>query len=175
MVSKAVYGGNIVLIGMAGVGKSTIGILLARALGKDFVDVDIVIQTGEGGRLQEILDAQGGEGFLRLEEGYVLKLKPQNAVISTGGSVVHSPKAMEHLKSLGTVVLLEAPAAVLKFRVRNADPRGLVMMGEKDFDGLYRLRQPLYRKYADIVVQCDELPHDAVVDAVLKALNESHG
>lgn len=165
--------GNIVLIGMAGVGKSTVGLLLARVLGKDFIDVDIEIQKGEGDRLQEILDAHGGEAFLKIEERYVLGLHPANAVISTGGSVVHSPKAMEHLKSLGTVVLLEAPVETLKARVHTANPRGLVMMGAPDFETLYTMRQPLYRQWADAVVTCERCTHDQVVDAILKALNES--
>lgn len=164
---------NIILIGMAGVGKSTIGLLLARVLGMDFIDVDLEIQKGEGDRLQEILDTHGGEAFLKIEERYVLALHPTNAVISTGGSVVHSPKAMEHLKSLGTVVLLEAPVEILKARVHTANPRGLVMLGAPDFETLYETRKPMYRQWADIAVPCNGLTHDQVVDAVLTALNRT--
>lgn len=164
---------NIILIGMAGVGKSTIGLLLARALGKDFIDVDIQIQNGEGDRLQEILDTLGGEAFLKVEEKYVLGLRPSNAVVSTGGSVVHSPKAMEHLKSLGTIVLLEAPVDVLKARVHTANPRGLVMMGAPDFETLYAARQPLYRRWADAIVACEGRTHDQVVDGILTAIKQS--
>lgn len=164
---------NVILIGMAGVGKSTIGILLARALGKDFIDVDILIQNGEGDRLQAILESHGGEGFLKVEERYVRGLHPRNAVISTGGSVVHSTEAMQHLKTLGTVVLIEAPLDVLKTRVHNVDTRGLVMLNAPDFDALYDLRKPMYRQWADEVVQSDGCAHDQVVDRVLNALNQT--
>lgn len=164
---------NIILIGMAGVGKSTVGVLLARALRKDFVDTDILIQNGEGGRLQEILDAQGGDAFLDIEQRYVLALRPSNSVVSTGGSVVHSPAAMAHLKSLGMLVLLEAPLETLRARVHNADPRGLVMQGARTFEELYELRRPLYRGYADAVIDCAGRTHDEVVDAILSALRES--
>lgn len=164
---------NVILIGMAGVGKSTIGILLARALGKDFIDVDILIQTGEGARLQEILDTRGGEEFLKIEQRYVLGLHPPNAVISTGGSVVHSPEAMEHLKSLGTIVLLETPLEILKTRVHNVNARGLVMMDAPNFDTLYAIRQPMYRNWADVTVDCSGRSHDGVVDAILEAVNQA--
>ena len=164
---------NVTLIGMAGVGKSTVGVLLARVIGKEFIDVDLEIQKGEGERLQSVLDQHGGEAFLKIEEKYVLGLRPENAVISTGGSVVHSPRAMAHLKSLGSVILLEAPVEVLKARVHTANPRGLVMMGAPDFESLYEMRQPLYRRWADAVVTCEGCTHDQVVDSILKALHET--
>lgn len=164
---------NIILIGMAGVGKSTIGVLLARALRKDFLDVDLLIQREEGEKLQAIIDREGGEAFLKVEQRHVLSLAPSNAVVSTGGSVVHSPDAMAHLKGLGTVVLLEAPVEVLKTRVHNVDTRGLVMAGAEDFDALYALRKPMYREYAGMIVDCEGCTHDGVVDAILDALHEA--
>lgn len=164
---------NLILIGMAGAGKSTVGVLLARALGKDFVDVDILIQNGEGERLQDILDTRGGAAFLGIEERYVLGLHPINAVVSTGGSVVHSPKAMAHLKSLGTLILLEAPLETLKARVRNADPRGLVMLGARSFEELYERRKPLYRGYADLTIDCANRSHDGVIAEILSVLDKS--
>lgn len=166
-------GNNIILIGMAGVGKSTIGVLLARALRRDFIDVDIRIQQAEGRKLQDIIDSEGGDAFLAVEARHVQTLKADNAVISTGGSVVHSPAAMAHLKSLGTVVLLEAPLDLLQRRVHNADTRGLVMMGAQNFEELYELRKEMYRRYADVTVSCAERSHDEVVDAVLDAIRET--
>src|SRR5690606_34398761 len=110
---------NIVLIGMPGAGKSTVGVILAKALGMNFVDADLVIQERTGLRLQAIIDRDGPAGFLKAEEEAVLSLSCRNSVIATGGSVVMSPRAMEHLISAGTVVYLKVPFEEIEKRLGN--------------------------------------------------------
>ena len=129
---------NIILIGMPGSGKSTVGVLLAKALGYDFVDVDLVIQRREGALLQEILDARGVEAFLDAEEQAVLSLDCDRCVIAPGGSAVCRESAARRLKALGTVIYLQVPLEELSSRIQNLSTR----------------RAPLYDKYADLTVYC---------------------
>lgn len=166
-------GRNLVLIGMAGAGKSTVGVLLAKALSRTFIDTDLIIQAAEGRRLQDILDRDGIEAFRRLEEKHILALNAQGAVIATGGSVVYSARAMAHLKANGVAVYLHLPVDALERRVTNLDSRGIVMAPGQTFADLYRERQPLYEKYADLTVDCTGQNHDAVVDRVIAALDRS--
>lgn len=161
---------NIVLIGMAGVGKSTIGVLLAKALARPFIDTDVRIQAAEGRRLQDIIDADGLDAFLAKEERYVLDLDVHGAVIATGGSVVYSPKAMAHLKANGTVVYLALPMHELESRVTNMDSRGLVIHPGQTFAHLYEEREPLYEEYADVKINCQGHTHDQIVYRILEFL-----
>jgi len=165
-------GRNIVLIGMAGAGKSTVGVLLAKALSRTFIDTDLLIQAAEGRRLQEILDRDGIEAFRRLEEKHLLGLSARGAVIATGGSVVYSARAMAHLKDNGVAVYLYLPVDALERRVTNLDSRGIVMAPGQTFAELYRERQPLYEKYADLTIDCSGLGHDAVVERTIAALEK---
>lgn len=162
---------NIVLIGMAGVGKSTVGVLLAKALFRNFVDTDLVVQSAEGRRLQDIVDEVGKTSFQAIEERHVLSIRIPGAVIATGGSVVYSEKAMAYLKEHGTVVYLRLPLDQLEARVLNADSRGLAMDAGESFGDLYRERLPLYEQYADITVDCDGLNHDEVVSTAVTFLS----
>jgi shikimate kinase len=163
-------GRNIVLIGMAGAGKSTVGVLLAKTLSRTFIDTDLVIQAAEGRRLQDILDRDGVEAFRRLEEKHILALHARGAVIATGGSVVYSGQAMAHLKADGVAVYLYLPVEALERRVTNLDSRGIVMAPGQTFTEVYRERQPLYEKHADLTIDSSGLAHDAVVDRVVAAL-----
>ncbi len=163
-------GRNIVLIGMAGAGKSTVGVLLAKALSRTFLDTDLVIQASEGRRLQDILDRDGVDAFRALEEKHMLTLHTRGAVIATGGSVVYSPRAMAHLKANGAAVYLYLPVDALERRVTNLDSRGIVMGPGQTFAEVYRERQPLYEKYADLTIACTGLGHDAVVERTIAAL-----
>lgn len=158
---------NIILIGMPGAGKSTVGVLLAKTTFRAFVDTDLVIQAAEGRRLQDIIDRRGMNAFRQLEERYVLALASENAVIATGGSVVYSHAAMQHLHQNATVVFLDVPLNVLEKRLTDTATRGIVAAPGQDLRALYDERLPLYRQYADIVVECEELGHEAVVEAVL--------
>jgi len=162
---------NIVLIGMAGVGKSTVGVLLAKALSRQFVDTDLVIQAAEGRRLQDILDAEGLDAFRRIEEHHILALDGSDAVIATGGSVVYSEAAMAHLKKDSVAIYLKLDAATLESRVRGSDPRGLAIAPGQTFQDLYDERRPLYERYADVTIDCAGLTHDDVVRQILDALD----
>jgi shikimate kinase len=161
---------NIVLIGMPGAGKSTVGVLLAKALSLAFVDTDVVIQAREGRRLQEILDAEGVEAFRRLEERHVLEVRCEGHVIATGGSVVYSDAAMRHLQANGWVVFLEAPGALLAARLDNLSVRGVARAAGQSLESLLAEREPLYRKYADVTLACEGLTHEGVVAAVIGSL-----
>lgn len=161
---------NIVLIGMAGVGKSTVGVLLAKALSRTFVDTDLVIQSSEGRRLQDIIDAEGVSAFRGIEERHVLAIDCLNAVIATGGSVVYSDKAMAHLKASGVTIHLDLPMPELSARLTNADFRGLVIAPGQSIEDLYGERGPLYRRHADLTVDCSGLSHEQVLTAVVELL-----
>jgi len=154
---------NVILIGMPGVGKSTVGVLLAKRMGYSFLDTDIYIQTREGEQLQAIINRRGIDYFCRMEESHVLSIACDSHVIATGGSVVYGRKAMAHLKQLGVVIHLDLELAALKERLGNLDSRGVVMVPGQGLDSLYDERQPLYHRYADSTVTCGGLSPDQVV------------
>ena len=145
---------NIILIGMPGAGKSTAGVILAKTLGRTFTDTDIAIQERAGRLLQEIIDTEGPEAFLKIEEETILSLRCHNAVIATGGSVVFSGKAMAHLKQDGVVVYLKISFEEMEKRIRNITARGIVLFSGESLRDMYDERIPLYEKYADITVEC---------------------
>ena len=161
---------NIILIGMPGAGKSTVGVVLAKTLGMQFVDTDILIQERAGRMLQEILDEDGPDVFKRIEEETILSLQPRNAVIATGGSVVCSPDAMAHLKSGGVVVYLEIPYAEMEARLKNITTRGIVLLPGQSLREMYDERVPLYERYADLTVACSGGDLESVVENVIEAL-----
>lgn len=161
---------NIVLIGMPGAGKSTLGVLLAKELSRSFLDTDIYVQTREGRALQTILEEQGTARFLRIEESHVLSLELQGYVIATGGSVVYSPKAMAHLKTRGIAVLLDLSLPLLMERIQDMDSRGIAMAPGQDLGSLYHERKPLYELYADIRISCDHRGHEAVLREIVSRL-----
>jgi len=159
---------NIVLIGMPWVGKSTVGVLLAKAMSRNFVDTDVCIQAAERRRLQEIIDIEGIAAFRAIEEKRVLALSCKNHVIATGGSVVYSAAAMNHLKSRGVVVYLKLPLALLEERITNLGMRGVVIEQNQSFAALFSERQPLYVRYADVTVACAGLNHEQVVFRIVE-------
>jgi len=159
-----------ILIGMPAAGKSTVGVLLAKQLGAAFVDTDLLIQTGEGCFLQEIISRHGIAGFRAIEENYLLQVSPDCGVVATGGSAVYSRTAMSHLASIGPVVYLHIGLAALKERLDSLDERGVLRMPGQTIDGLYAERSPLYEKYADITISTDDVTPDRVVAAVLRQL-----
>ena len=145
---------NVVLIGMPGSGKSTVGVLLAKALGYDFLDIDLVIQRQENALLQEILDKRGVEAFLDAEERAVCSVSCERYVIAPGGSAVCREKGALHLKTLGPVVYLKVPLEELDQRIRNLSTRGIAMQPGQTLADVMAYRAPLYEKYADIIVDC---------------------
>ena len=163
---------SIVLIGMPGVGKSTVGVLLAKRLGYDFIDTDIVIQTREGRSLQEIIRAEGARRFRELEEGHVCGISCKACVIATGGSVVYSDRAMQHLRRSGTIVFLDISLERLTSRLDDIDARGVVRAPGQTIAELYEERHLLYLKYRDIAVRTDGLTPDRVLRALLESLPE---
>ena len=161
--------GNLVLIGMPGVGKSTVGVLLAKATGRDFVDTDVLIQAREGASLPALIEARGSAGFLALEERHVRSLDAERAVIATGGSVVYGEAAMTHLQRLGTIVYLSLAPEALAARAGSLAARGVVKQPGQDLAALGRERAPLYRKWARHTVDADA-PHEEVVARILEAV-----
>ena len=145
---------NITLIGMPGSGKSTVGVLLAKMLGRQFLDVDLLIQEREGRLLQEILDGQGTQAFLEIEERAVLSIACRRHVIAPGGSAVCREAAAEHLRSLGTVVYLRVPLEELERRIQNLATRGIASEPGQTLADVMAFRAPLYEKYADMAVDC---------------------
>lgn len=143
---------NIILIGMPGAGKSTIGVLLAKSLGMQFVDTDLKIQESEGALLQNIIEERGMKAFLEAEERTILSLSGDQMVIATGGSVVYSDEGMQHLKKLGIIVYLNQHYKVLERRIRNIKTRGIAMGNNKTLKDVYWERKPLYEKYSDFTV-----------------------
>ena len=145
---------NITLIGMPGSGKSTVGVLLAKLLGYQFLDVDLLIQEREGALLQEILDSRGTQAFLDAEESAILSLNCRRTVIAPGGSAVCREGAALHLKGLGPVVYLQVPLEELTRRIQNLSTRGIAMEPGQTLADVMAYRDPLYRKYAGLVVSC---------------------
>lgn len=163
---------NIILIGMPGVGKSTVGVILAKILGYRFLDTDLLVQESEGKLLREIIREAGPEGFIEIENRINSKLEVHHCVIATGGSVVYGKEAMEHLKSIGTVVYLKQNLWHLKKRLRNVKGRGVVLREGQTLESLYRERTELYEKYADIIVDEHGLGIEETIQAVKKAVTE---
>ena len=159
---------NITLIGMPGSGKSTVGVLLAKALGFQFVDVDLLIQQREGALLQELLDNRGVEPFLDAEEAAICSLACTGAVIAPGGSAVCRAGAIGHLRALGRVVYLHVPLSELERRIHNITTRGIAMAPGQTLADVYAAREPLYRRYADLTVEGRGL--EETVAAVLQGL-----
>lgn len=164
---------NIVLIGMPGVGKSTIGVVLAKALGYQFVDADLLIQEAEGKLLSELIEEHGTDGFIEIENRVNSQIQTHRSVIATGGSVVYGKEAMEHLKSIGTVVYLKQNLRVLQRRLRNLKGRGVVLKEGQTLVDLYKERTVLYEKYADITVDQYKQSIEQTLKAVRKALEEN--
>lgn len=146
---------NIVLIGMPGAGKSTVGVVLAKRLGYHFMDSDLLIQEREGRLLHEIIEQEGDEGFLAIENDVNRSLQLERTVIATGGSAVYGKEAMEHLGKIGTIVYLKISYEELQRRLGNLKDRGVVLREGQDLRGLYDERTPLYERYADMVIEQD--------------------
>ena len=161
---------NIVLIGMPGVGKSSVGVILAKELGCNFVDTDLLIQERESLLLREIIGRDGLDGFLAIEEDVCSGFEAENTVIATGGSVVYSEKAMQHLGSIGTIVYLQLPYNELEKRLGDLHNRGVVLREGQTLETLYAERTPLYERYADVTVDETGLDPEGTLAAIRKQL-----
>lgn len=158
---------NIVMIGMPGAGKSTVGVVLAKTMGMGFVDVDLVICQINGGSLQEIVDRTSHEEFLKLEGSAAKTLVCSRSIIATGGSMIYSADAMEHLKEMGVVIYLKAQLSDLEARITNMQTRGIAFKPGETLADLYAERTPLYEKWADITV---EVSSDASIEETAKRI-----
>lgn len=163
---------NIILIGMAGSGKSTVGRLLATRLGLGFVDTDLFIEESTGKSLQDLVDDLGPGGLRRIEEDVLLSVDLQNHVIATGGSSVYSEKGMAHLVYSGICVLLDVPLNVLNARILNMATRGLVRHPGQSFGDLYHERQPLYDRYADLRISCGTRSAEDIAAEIVRLVAE---
>jgi len=146
---------NIILIGMPGAGKSTVGVVLAKILGYQFVDSDLVIQQSEGKLLYELITSFGIDGFLDIEERVNASIHVSHSIIATGGSVIYGQKAMEHFHKEGIICYLELPYEPLEKRLGDLTKRGVTLKKNQDLKALYEERIPYYEKYADITIECD--------------------
>lgn len=164
---------NIILIGMPGVGKSTIGVILAKVLGYTFIDTDLVIQQKEGKLLHEMIAEVGTEGFLEIEGRINSEIEAERAIIATGGSVVYEKNAMEHFKEIGTVVYLHVSYPILEKRLSDIKGRGVVLKKGQDLKALYEERTPLYESYADIVVEEEHMNVEETVEVLVQELKKN--
>ena len=163
---------NLVFIGMPAVGKSTVGIVVAKRLGMKFVDTDLLIQEQERRLLREIIAEEGEDGFLKIENQVNASVNAENAVISPGGSVVYCREAMEHYKKIGTIVYLKASYQTIKKRIRNPKKRGVVLREGQTFRDLYDERVRYFEKYADITVCEDGCRIEETIENVIHAVKK---
>ena len=163
-------GKNIILIGMPAVGKSTVGVILAKLLGYSFVDTDLVIQEREGKLLKNIIAEKGIDGFIETENRILSRLDAENSVISTGGSVIYGDEAMKNLSRNGTVIYLKLDYNKLKYRLHNIKNRGVVIREGQSLSSLYRERTPLYERYADIIIDENGCNIEKTVGRIMESL-----
>ncbi len=161
---------SLILVGMPGAGKSTVGVVLAKELVKDFIDTDLLIQLKAGKTLQAIIDEEGYQSLRQREEEALLDHEFFNHIVATGGSVIYSEKGMAHLKRLGTLIYLDATLETLNQRIHNYETRGIARRPDQSFDDLFVERQTLYRQYADIVIDCNGSSLELVVEEILNKI-----
>jgi shikimate kinase len=159
---------NIILIGMPGAGKSTVGVILAKMTSHDFVDTDLLIQTSQKRSLQDIVDKDGHMALRKIEEDVILGINYRDYIIATGGSAVYSDSAMAHLKSDGIAVFLNVDLVTLQSRVHDFETRGLAKRPDQSLTDLFEERYRLYVKHADVIVDCAGLSQEDVCMKIIK-------
>lgn len=162
---------NIILTGMPGCGKSSLGVIIAKILGMDFIDTDVVIQKNENKMLQDIINEKGVDAFLDIECENILKINAENSVIATGGSVVLREKAMNKLKNNASVVFIDISAEEAKRRLFNIETRGIAMGKNESIEEIYKFRRPYYLKYADFIIEADKLTMEEAIAKTVKLFN----
>lgn len=157
---------NIVLIGMPGAGKSTVGVILAKVLGYEFIDADLLIQKREDRLLKDIISEDGLERFIQIENEVNASIDTSHTVIATGGSVIYGEEAMKHLSEIGEIVYLQLSYRSIMKRLGNISQRGVVLKEGQDMAGLYEERCPLYERYADIVIDCENMDIESTMRTI---------
>jgi len=158
---------NLILIGMPGVGKTTLGEQLAEKTGWDFLDTDVLLETKHEATLQELIDSRDHLEFCQIEEELLLSLNYKNHIIATGGSVVYGQAAMTHLKAIGIIIYLELELITLEKRLTNYDDRGVANPSGYTFEDIYKERIPLYKRYADITINCNKQSTEQIIQKIL--------
>lgn len=161
---------NIILIGMPGAGKSTVGVLLAKAMNYNFIDTDIIIQNKNGRKLYEIINDRGIDYFIQLENETLQSVDVSNSIIATGGSAVFGQEAMKHLSEIGTIVYIRLSCEEILRRVHNIKTRGIAMKKGETMEDVYAERVPLYEKYAEIVVDAENTTIEECVEWIISAV-----
>ena len=161
---------NLILIGMPASGKSTVGVILAKVIGYDFIDSDLLIQKKEGMRLADIIKKKGIDGFLEVENEVNASIEASQCVIATGGSAVYGEEAMKHLCEIGAVIYLQVDYSVIQKRLHNIRQRGVVLRQGQTLQDLYDERTVLYEKYADLIVREGSGEIEAVVARIIRTL-----
>ncbi len=159
---------NIIFIGMPASGKSTVGVVVAKRLGYEFIDTDLLIQKQEKRLLKEIIAQEGNDGFLKIENQVNRDLEAERAVISPGGSVIYCEEAMEHFKNIGVIVYLHVPYETINARISNAKNRGVVLKDGQTLFDLYQERTALFEKYADYTISEEGIDLEETIDKVLE-------
>ncbi len=172
VMSSVQMPGSVILVGMPGAGKSTLGVMLAKMLAKDFVDTDLLIQLRAHATLQEVLDQQGYLALRQLEEETLLSCQFDNHIVATGGSAVYSEKGMTHLKTFGPVVYLDVSLDELRRRIKNYETRGIARRPDQSFESLFAERQALYQRYADLTVECEAHTPEEVLETLIGGLKQ---
>ena len=163
---------NIILIGMPGSGKSSLGVVLAKKIGFGFIDSDLVIQQREGMTLERIIEKHGDAGFIQIENEVNCSISPHHTVIATGGSAVYGDEAMEHFKQIGTVIYLKVSEKELESRLGSLKERGVVSNGKSTVEEIFEDRKRLYEKYADITIVQEGRDIRMIVEDMYKKLTK---
>lgn len=161
---------NLTLIGMPGAGKSTVGVILAKNLGLGFIDTDVLIQINQQKTLQQIIDESNYLNLRAIEEKEILKINIKNHVIATGGSVAYSEKAMSHLRCISKIIFFEVNFEEIKKRIHNFEIRGIAKAKDQTFEELFKERQILYKKYAEITIDCNELDQEELAVKIAESI-----
>lgn len=159
---------NIILIGMPGAGKSTVGVILAKLMGYKFIDSDLLIQRQEESLLKDIIKEKGLEGFIEIENKVNSEIKAEETIIATGGSVIYGKEAMSHLSNIGTVIYIKLSMENLKDRLGNMRQRGVALKRGQNLEDLYEERTPLYEKYSDIIVNSDGKSIEELLNIIIE-------
>lgn len=162
---------NIVLIGMPGAGKSTVGVILAKVIGFNFIDSDLLIQEQEKCLLSEIISREGLDGFIRIENQVNCDIRTENTIIATGGSIIYCPEAMEHLKQIGIVVYIQLSYETIENRLGNIKQRGVALREGQTLHSLYEERCPFYEKYAQIIIEGDGLGMEELMEKIIEKVS----